>query len=113
MTDLLGHLRLLLHHLVRYQKEWEAVAADRSVPGDAGGTGLSTEICFDLLSRPPEEIAADSRQIERLYSTVSTLIAKAAPATLSSIAITSAFLREFQMLDRFIARTVSGFRGQT
>ena len=63
----------------------------------AGGllsTGLSTEICFDLLSRTPEEIAADSRQIERLYSSVSALAAKAAPATLSSIAITSAFLRE-------------------
>jgi hypothetical protein len=93
VTELLGHLRLLLHHLVRHKGE-EAVAPDRSVPGDAGGTGWSMEICFDLLSRTPEEIAGDSRQIERLYSSVSALAAKAAPATLSSIAITSAFLRE-------------------
>ena len=94
VTDLLGHLRLLLRHLMRYQKGWETVAADRSVPGEAGGTGSPAEICFDLLSRAPEEIAADSRQIERLYSSVSALAATTAPATISSIAITSAFLRE-------------------
>jgi hypothetical protein len=95
VADLLGHLRLLLRHLVRNQKGWDAVAtAGRSIPVDTSGAGLSTEICFDLLSRMPEEIAADNRQIERLYSSISALAAIAAPATVSSIAITSAFLRD-------------------
>jgi len=75
VTNLLGNLRLLLRHLVRDQKRRDAVAAGRSIPGDVSGTGLPTEICFDLLSRTPEEIAADSRQIERLYSSVSALAA--------------------------------------
>jgi len=92
VTDLLGHLRLLLRHLVRCQKEWEEIAAGRSIPGDASNRVLPTESCFDLLSRTPEEIAADNRQIERLYSSISALAAMAAPATVSSIAITSAFL---------------------
>ena len=94
VTDLLDQLRLLLRHITRCQKGWNAVAAGRSTPGDASGTGLPTEIYFDLLSRTPEEIAADSQQIERLYSSVSTLAAMAAPATVSSIAITGAFLRD-------------------
>jgi len=95
VADLLGHLRLLLRFLARNQKGWDAVAtAGRSIPGDTSGAGLPTEICFDLLSRTPEEISADNRQIERLYSSISALAAVAAPATVSSIAITSAFLRD-------------------
>jgi hypothetical protein len=51
-------------------------------------------IHIGLLSTPPEEIARDSALVQQLYSSVRILTGLAAPASVSSIYLTSAFLHE-------------------
>lgn len=95
VTELLGDFRILLRHVLYCQKKEMPVTSDMR-PELTGEEELPLPpgVRFELLTRTPEEIASDDTLLQQLYSGVSILTALAAPATVSSIYITSAFLRD-------------------
>ena len=89
---LLSEFQLLLGHLVRHPKP--------ETSGSQGPTGykeVPPGVQIELLTRPPEEIAGNAALLQNLYSSVAVLTELAAPATVSSIHLTSAFLRDRMM----------------
>ena len=97
VTALVGEFRLLLAHLARHQKA-DALASPGVHPLSGNREGPSSPspagVHIELLTASPEKIAADGVLLQQLYSSVSALSAVAAPATVSSIYLTSAFLRD-------------------
>ncbi len=89
---LLSELQLLLGHIVRLEKS-ETSSSSAKQPGGAG-QGFPPSICTELLTTPPGEIAGNAALLQNLYSGVTVLAELAAPATVSSIYLTSAFLRD-------------------
>ena len=86
---LLGEFQLLLGHTVRHLKP--------KTPGSQGPTchgKVPPGVQIELLTTPPEEIAGNAALLQNLYSSVAVLTELAAPATVSSIYLTSAFLRD-------------------
>lgn len=58
---------------------------------------------ISLLTMPPERIAGDALSLQRLYSSLDTLSAMAAPASVVSIALTAAFIgRDEQDIPPFV-----------
>jgi hypothetical protein len=94
---LLGEFRVLLRHFLRCETA-DAPTILGIRPGLVGQEGHSmpfpTAVHVELLTRKPEEIACDETLLEQLYSSVRILTGLAAPATVSSIYLTSAFLHD-------------------
>jgi hypothetical protein len=93
---LLSEFRVLLGHIVAFQN----ISAQRT-GGQLGGAGQEgrpapslSGVHIDLLTKAPEQIAGDGALLQQLYSSVDILSGLAAPATASSIYVTSAFLRD-------------------
>jgi len=89
---LLGEFQLLLGHIVRHPKP--------ETSGSQGPTchgGVPPGVQINLLTTPPEEIAGNAALLQNLYSSLAVLTELAAPATVSSIYLTSAFLRDRMM----------------
>jgi hypothetical protein len=89
---LLSEFQLLLGHIVRHPKR------DTSASREPTGYGrVPPGVQIELLTTSPEEIAGNAALLQNLYSSVAVLTELAAPATVSSIYLTSAFLRDRSM----------------
>jgi hypothetical protein len=97
ITTLLRNFHVLLRHFVRSQMP-DAHASSRDRFGTVSPEGRSVlfppGVHVELLTSAPEEIAGDDALLSCLYSSVCVLAAVTAPATVSSICLTSAFLRD-------------------
>lgn len=96
---LLSEFRVLLRHVVRCEApdaDTGALFANHSAwAGEEDrATAFPPGIHAEILAREPEEIAYDERLLQQLYSGVRLLTDLAAPASVSSIYLTSAFLRD-------------------
>ncbi len=98
VVSLLNAFRvLLLRHLMRCGASGATVipVAPSGFPAQQATTApLSAGIHLELLTKTPQEIARDDILLQQLYSSVEVLTRLAAPATVSSIYLTSAFLRD-------------------
>lgn len=86
---------LLLRHFLRHEApEPPLVANARSGAFGPSAAPFLADVHLELLSETPEEIARNGTLVQRLCSSVEVLTGLAAPATVSSIYLTSAFLRD-------------------
>ena len=111
VTALLSELRVLLRHIVRSEVP-DARALSGSQTGAAGPAAGSVPfpqgVHVELLTRAPGETAADDALLQQLYSSIRILTALAAPATVTSICLTSAFLHdEMSSIASFEARSAA------
>src|SRR6516165_4291176 len=96
VSSLLSEFQVLLRHIVAFQLPGGQPTDDPL--GAASQEGRPPQfppgIHIDLLTRAPEQIASDGSLLQQLYSSVSVLSGLAAPATVPSIYLTAAFLRD-------------------
>jgi len=92
ITALLNEMRVLLRHVLHRKNQ------NVHLPGTTHPDGQSASplknVHVELLTKAPEEIACDEELLRKLCSSVEALTACAAPASLSSIYLTSAFLHD-------------------
>jgi len=96
VSGLLSEFRVLLRHVVD-----GGIPNARPTGGQIGTAGQEKHLIpfpsgvhTELLTRAPGEIASDATLLQQLYSSVAILSGLAAPATVSSICLTSAFLHD-------------------
>jgi hypothetical protein len=98
VAALLSEFRVLLRHVVRCGVPDANGPLLGDQPGSVGQAGHLTPfppgVHVELLTREPEEIACDETLLQQLYSSVRVMTGLAAPATVSSIYLTSAFLHD-------------------
>jgi hypothetical protein len=101
VSTLLGEFRALLGHLVSAQTPGaQRVGAQIGLADQEGRPSASLSGGhLDLLTRSPGEIASNGTLLRQLYSSVDVLSGLAAPATASSIYLTSAFLGDRRSSD--------------
>lgn len=86
---------LVLRYFIRRQASAPPVASDArdGVPGQQAAP-FPPGVHLELLTKTPEEIARNDILLQQLCSSAEVLTSLAAPATVSSIYLTSAFLRD-------------------
>ncbi len=111
VTALLSELRVLLRHIVRSEvPDARALSGNQTGAAgpDAGSVPFPQGVHVELLTKTPEETAADDALLQQLYSSIRILAALAAPATVTSICLTSAFLHdEMSPIASFEARSAA------
>jgi hypothetical protein len=95
VSGLLGEFRALLRHVLRRPMLDAGVSNQPALSEKEGGSVLSLPgVHVELLIRTPEEIASDDVLLEKLCLGIVTLTRLAAPATVSSIYLTSVFVQD-------------------
>jgi hypothetical protein len=92
IAALLGEMRVLLRHALHRQNQ--NVHLRGTVHTDGQPASPLENVHVELLTRAPEEIAGDEGLLRELCSRVEALTARTAPASVSSIYLTSAFLHD-------------------